>query len=63
MARLRSFAVDGVTPYLSSHIILTLRVGRIEKFLLTQTFKNGFVGGITFSSKEEIFPKSPLALF
>ena len=26
-------------------------------------FKNGFVGDIAFSGKEEIFTKSPLALF
>jgi len=26
-------------------------------------FKNGFMGDIAFRSKEEIFPKSPLALF
>jgi hypothetical protein len=28
----------------------------------TLTFKNGFVGDITFSGKEEIFTKSSLAL-
>jgi len=29
----------------------------------TLIFKNAFVGDITFSRKEEIFPKRPLALF
>jgi hypothetical protein len=38
-------------------------LGRNAKFLLTLIFKNGFVGDIAFSSKEEIFPESPLALF
>jgi hypothetical protein len=30
-------------------------LGRNAKFLLTLIFKNGFVGDIAFSSKEEIF--------
>jgi len=33
------------------------------KFLMTMIFKNGFVGDIAFSRKEEIFTKIPLALF
>ena len=33
------------------------------RFLDTLIFKNGFVGDIAFSGKEEIFTKSPLALF
>jgi hypothetical protein len=36
---------------------------RNAKFLLILIFKNGSVGDKTFSSKEEIFPKNPLALF
>jgi hypothetical protein len=44
-------------------LIECVQIGRIEKFLLTLIFKNGSVGDIAFSSKEEIFPKSPLALF
>ena len=30
---------------------------------MTMIFKNGFVGDIAFSRKEEIFTKIPLALF
>jgi hypothetical protein len=36
---------------------------KLMKFSLPLIFKNGFVGDITFSSEEEIFTKSPLALF
>jgi hypothetical protein len=36
---------------------------RFEKFLLPLSFKNGFMGDITFGSKGERFPKSPLELF
>jgi hypothetical protein len=38
-------------------------LGCNAKLLLTLIFKNGFVGDIAFSGKEEIFTKSPLALF
>ena len=40
-----------------------VQIGWNAKLLLPLIFKNGFVGDIAFSSKEEIFPKSPLALF
>jgi len=39
------------------------QVGKFMKFSETLIFKNGSVGDKTFSSKEEIFPKIPLALF
>jgi hypothetical protein len=44
-------------------LIGACEIDKIAKFLLPLIFKNGFVGDITFSRKEEIFTKSPLALF
>ena len=39
------------------------QVGKFMKFSETLIFMNGLVGDIAFGSKEEIFLKSPLALF
>jgi hypothetical protein len=41
----------------------SLQFGNFASFSVTLIFKNGFVGDIAFSGKEEIFTKSPLALF
>jgi hypothetical protein len=40
-----------------------VQIGWNTKLLLPLILKNGSVGDIAFSSKEEIFPKSPLAWF
>jgi hypothetical protein len=44
-------------------LMRSAQISRNANFLLVLILKNGFVGDIGFSGKEEIFTKSPLALF
>ena len=49
--------------YLSSCIVKRLQKWQKVRFSVPLIFEDGFVGDIAFIIKEEIFPKSPLALF
>ena len=51
-----------VSSYLHSYIA-SGDIDQNAKFLQPLIFKNGFVGDIAFSRKEEMFLKNPLALF
>jgi hypothetical protein len=48
---------------MSHTLVGFIQIIKEEKFLVSLIFKNGFVGDKMFSSKKEMFPKIPLALF